>query len=194
MDAFAVAVTMGLNACEVNRKDALRAGLYFGCAQAAMPTLGYFVGSRFADMISAFDHWIVFAILTLIGAKMIADALRSTATQDVTAETAATCTQSAAAAGAGAAPKDARSFRVLFPLAVATSIDALAVGVGFSLLEIRTAPAVCFIGVVTFCLSVVGYMAGCRLGARFERGARILGGVILIGIAIKILLEHLLAT
>ncbi|MDL2274320.1 manganese efflux pump MntP family protein [Oscillospiraceae bacterium OttesenSCG-928-G22] len=170
MDAFAVSVCMGLSMKEATPKKCLTAGLYFGGFQAAMPLIGYFLGARFAAHIVAYDHWIAFLLLLFIGGKMIAESRKG-----------ADC------------PEEEASLSVfaMLPLAVATSIDALAVGVSFAFLNVQIAPAVLCIGVITFLLSAIGVKIGSVFGVRFKSKAEILGGVILILMGGKILLEHL---
>lgn len=168
MDAFAVAVCKGLSVSRVKPKNAVCAGLWFGIFQAGMPLIGYFLGTGFRKYIEAFDHWIAFALLAVIGANMIREAF-------------------------GEAEETNASFspKTMLPLAVATSIDALAVGVSFALSDIEIVPAVTFIGVVTFVLSALGVYIGNIFGAKYRKGAEIAGGCILILIGLKILLEDL---
>ena len=168
MDAFAVAVCKGLSVSKVKPKNAACCGLWFGIFQAAMPLLGYFLGTGFRKYIEAFDHWIAFALLAAIGANMIREAF-------------------------GEAEETNASFspKTMLPLAVATSIDALAVGVSFALSDISIIPAVTFIGIVTFTLSAIGVYIGNIFGAKYRKGAEIAGGCILILIGLKILLEDL---
>ncbi|MDR1796052.1 MAG: manganese efflux pump MntP family protein [Clostridiales Family XIII bacterium] len=170
MDACAIAVSTGLSARRRGAADAAICGLYFGVSQALMPVLGWAVGAQFAGRIMDVDHWIVFGILGFIGGKMIFDSFRGEPL-----------------------PPDERPMRFarMFPLAVATSIDALAVGIGFSFIEVDIALAACFIGAVTFALSAAGYGLGRFAGARFENKARLAGGVILVLMGAKILAEHL---
>ena len=168
MDAFAVSVCKGLALRKVNLKHCLLAGAWFGLFQALMPLLGYLLGSQFADRITAVDHWIAFVLLGLIGANMIREALLG-----------------------GEEQNDSMSVQVMLLLAVATSIDALAVGVTFALLTIRIVPAVCTIGVITFLLSAAGVKLGSLFGARWGNRAEFAGGLILILLGTKILLEHL---
>lgn len=169
MDAFAVAVCKGLSMRTMNRRHALIVGLYFGGFQALMPALGYVLGIRFQDAITAYDHWIAFILLSLIGANMIKEALNPE--ED-------SCDASVA-------------FKDMVVLAVATSIDALAVGVTFAFLRVRILPAVSFIGVVTFLLSIAGVKVGNVFGVRYKAKAELAGGGILIAMGIKILVEHL---
>ena len=157
MDAFAVSVCKGLSVSRVKWQHALCVGLYFGVFQAIMPLIGYFLGSRFQHLITNFDHWIAFGLLLIIGINMLREAF-------------------------GKEEKESSSFdfKTMITLAVATSIDALAV-----------LPAVGFIGTITFALSCVGLFVGNIFGSRYKKGAEISGGVILILMGIKILLEHL---
>lgn len=169
MDAFAVAVCKGLAMPGMNWKGACIVGLYFGGFQAAMPFIGYLLGSRLSQGIGAYDHWIVFILLVIIGGNMIKESLSHEEE----------CTTSAL------------DVKHMMPLAVATSIDALAVGVTFSFLNVKILPAVSFIGGVTFLLSLLGVKVGNAFGSRYKSKAELAGGVILILIGGKILLEHL---
>lgn len=168
MDAFAVSICKGLAMPRASLGKAALVGLWFGGFQALMPLLGYLLGSRFSHYISSVDHWIAFILLGLIGVNMIREAFSE---------------EKAADASLNA--------REMFMLAVATSIDALAVGVTFAFLNVCILPAVSFIGVTTFVLSAAGVAAGHVLGSRFEKRAQIAGGVILILIGCRILLSHL---
>ena len=169
MDAFAVSVCKGLALPRIDMKKALAAGLWFGGFQALMPLLGYLLGSRFASYIADFDHWIAFILLVLIGGNMIREAVR------------------------GEEEETDASFgvRAMLPLALATSIDALAVGLTFAFLSVRVLPAVTLIGVVTLVISMAGVKLGNLFGARFRGKAEFAGGLILILLGVKILLEHL---
>lgn len=171
MDAFAVSVCKGLGMTRVNRRSALLLGVFFGGFQAIMPLAGYLLGSRFAASIERFDHWIAFILLALIGANMVKESREQT---DETTK------------GDGEI-----SLRELITLAVATSIDALAVGVSFAFLGVDILPAVALIGCTTFVLSLAGVWVGNLFGARYKSRAELAGGVILILIGLKILLEHL---
>ena len=177
MDAFAVSICKGLACREQNLRNNLLAGLYFGGFQGLMPAIGWLLGVRFSDAITNIDHWIAFILLAFIGGKMLWEAFTEDEDEDE---------------GDG---KDAAfGFRAMLPLAVATSIDALAVGVSFAFLgmtgrEILGAAAL--IGAVTFVLSAVGVRVGSVFGSRFKSRAELCGGVILIFIGLKILLEHL---
>ena len=170
MDAFAVAVCKGLALKKIAFRHALTVGLWFGVFQALMPLLGYLLAAQFKDAIAAYDHWIAFGLLALIGGNMIREAIF----EKEEAET-----------------DSALSFRSMLPMAVATSIDALAVGVTFAFLDVRIVPSVTLIGVTTLILSMIGVKAGSLFGAKYEKKAEILGGVILILLGVKTLLEHL---
>ena len=169
MDAFAVAVCKGLSMQKMSLKNAAIVGLYFGGFQGFMPFLGYLLGSRFQNAITAYDHWIAFVLLAVIGGSMIKESM------DPEAET----------CDASLAVKD------MTILAIATSIDALAVGVTFAFLQVQILPAVSFIGEITFVLSMVGVKTGVVFGARYKSRAELTGGLILILMGLKILLEHL---
>ncbi len=168
MDAFAVAVCKGLSVCKVRLKEQVIVGLYFGGFQALMPAIGYLLGVQFKNLIQSYDHWIAFVLLAIIGINMIREAK-----------------------GEEDAMDGSFGFKAMFPLAVATSIDALAIGVTFAFLKVQIVPAVSFIGVVTFILSVVGLMVGNAFGCKYKAKAEIFGGVVLILIGLKILLEHI---
>ena len=168
MDAFAVSVCKGLSVRKIRPLHLLLAGLYFGGFQFLMPVLGWLLGVRFEHLIQSVDHWIAFGLLSVIGLSMIRES-RSGAEE----------------------LNDDFGFRTMLLLAVATSIDALAVGVTFAFLQVRILPAAGLIGVTTFLLSALGIRIGSVFGARFKSGAELAGGVILILIGVKILLEHL---
>lgn len=169
MDAFAVSVCKGLAMPRCTFKKAAIVGLWFGGFQALMPAIGYILGAQFQETIASIDHWIAFVLLALIGGNMIHEALdndeeEADASLDV---------------------------KTMFLLAVATSIDALAIGITFAFLKVNIIPAVCFIGIVTFIISFAGVKIGNVFGARYKNKAEIVGGVILILLGLKILLEHL---
>ena len=170
MDAFAVSICKGLSTGRPRLRHCLACGGWFGGFQALMPFLGWLLGVRFQGMIVSVDHWIAFFLLGLIGFNMVREAR------------------------GGEAEELDSSFRpgAMLPLAVATSIDALAVGVTFAFLQVVILPAVLFIGVTTFVLSAVGVKAGSVFGARYRSRAELAGGLVLIGMGIKILLEHTL--
>jgi len=169
MDAFAVSVCKGLAMPKCTFKKAAIVGLWFGGFQALMPAIGYILGAQFQEAIASIDHWIAFVLLALIGGNMVHEALdndeeEADASLDV---------------------------KTMFLLAVATSIDALAIGITFAFLKVSIIPAVCFIGIVTFIISFAGVKIGNVFGARYKNKAEIVGGVILILLGLKILLEHL---
>ena len=169
MEAFAVSVCKGLAMPKCTFKKAAIVGLWFGGFQALMPAIGYILGAQFQEAIASIDHWIAFVLLALIGGNMIHEALdndeeEADASLDV---------------------------KTMFLLAVATSIDALAIGITFAFLKVNIIPAVCFIGIVTFIISFAGVKIGNVFGARYKNKAEIVGGIILILLGLKILLEHL---
>ena len=168
MDAFAVSVCKGLSAKEYRLRHSLTAGAYFGGFQALMPLLGWLLGSQFESVIKSIDHWIAFGLLGLIGANMVREAFGK-----------------AEEVNASFSPK------AMLPLAVATSIDALAVGVTFAFLDVNIWLAVALIGGVTFAISAAGVKVGNVFGARFQSRAELAGGIILILLGVKILIEHL---
>ena len=174
MDAFAVSICQGLSMTKIKWGHALTVGLYFGGFQALMPFTGWMLGSQFAGRIQQYDHWVAFVLLLLIGGNMIREALFG---EEDEAED--------AAIGAGLDHKK------LFLMAIATSIDALAVGVTFAFLDTAILPAIGIIGTTTFFISVAGVAVGCWFGARYKKRAEITGGVILVLLGVKILLEHL---
>ena len=169
MDAFAVSICKGLAMRKLALKHALIVGLWFGGFQALMPAIGYLLGSQFESYITNIDHWIAFVLLGLIGGNMVREALTG---EDETAN-------------ASLAVKE------MFLLAVATSIDALAVGITFAFLQVAIIPAVSFIGITTFVLSAAGVKLGNVFGIRYKSKAELAGGIILILMGVKILLEHL---
>ena len=169
MDAFAVSVCKGLSIQKLKPRHAVIVGAWFGAFQALMPAIGWLLGSAFADMIEAVDHWIAFVLLALIGGNMIREAL-------------------------GHEEEDADPSLApiaMLLLAVATSIDALAVGVTFAFLQVDLIPAVTLIGVCTFLLSAAGVKIGHLFGVKYKSRAELLGGAVLVLIGLKILLEHL---
>lgn len=168
MDAFAVSICKGLSVQKLKPKHALIVGLYFGGFQFAMPLVGYFLGIQFESLINSIDHWIAFVLLALIGANMIRESF-----------------------GKAEELNDNFNVKTMIPLAVATSIDALAVGVTFACLNVSILPAVSVIGVTTFILSAIGIKIGNVFGVRYKSKAEFVGGAVLILMGIKILLEHL---
>ena len=174
MDAFAVSVCKGLSVPRAGAGECCIAGVWFGGFQALMPLAGFLLGSLFADIIEAADHWIAFALLGLIGANMLKEAFEKKGADD--------CTEVSADL----------SFRIMFVMAVATSIDALAVGISLAMAgSVSIWPAVLLIGMTTFVLSAAGVKIGNLFGSRFEKKAQLAGGVILILLGVKILAEHL---
>ena len=169
MDAFAVAICKGLAMKKLSIKKALIVALWFGGFQALMPTIGYLLGTKFESYVVAIDHWIAFVLLGLIGVNMIREAL-SKDEEDA-------C--------------DAVDMKTMFPLALATSIDALAVGVTYAFLKVQIVPAVSFIGIITFSLALLGVKLGNVFGLKYKAKAELAGGVILILMGTKILMEHL---
>lgn len=168
MDAFAVAVCKGLNMRRIQVKQSLIIALFFGAFQALMPLIGWFLGKQFEQYITSFDHWIAFLLLAYIGGKMIREAMGEEEPQSCGFD-----------------------LKELFMLAIATSIDALAVGITFAFLKVEIFSSIALIGCTTFVLSLIGVVIGNRFGSRYQRKAELTGGVILILIGLKILLEHL---
>ena len=184
MDALAVSIAKGLTMEKVRARDAALVGAWFGFFQFLMPLIGAFLGAHFLQQIKAVDHWIAFGILAFVGGNMIREALQKGGeeTRDTGKETAGKDTEKI---------KNELRPSVMFPLAIATSIDALAVGITFGLLGVRIVSSSVFIGCVTFCISFGGVYAGRFLGKKVQKGAAVAGGVVLICIGVKILLEHL---
>ena len=168
MDAFAVSICKGLSIKELKLKKMIIIGLYFGIFQAVMPTIGFFLGKSFESFVQSIDHWIAFILLTFIGINMIKEAL-----------------------GKKEEVNDDIGFKTMIILAIATSIDALAVGITFAFLKANILLSVIIIGVITFVISILGCLIGSKFGNKFEQKAKFLGGIILIGIGTKILIEHL---
>lgn len=173
MDAFAVSVAAGAAQKELKIAHALRMAFFFGAFQAVMPLIGWLAGLSFKDAIVAYDHWVAFGLLAAIGGKMIYESFKLK--------------------GAEEKATDVSSLMVVLVLAVATSIDALAVGITLTLITEHVAAAVITIGVITFILSYIGCWLGEKVGHLFENRIEIIGGIILIGIGIKILIQHLMA-
>lgn len=195
MDAFAVAIAKGLGMRRVNWRHAAVIALFFGGFQALMPAVGWAVGALFAAYVEAVDHWIAFVLLAFIGAKMLWDAFHE-GEEAEDGETGGVDVPADVRCGAGvSAGKPAKSERLdireLLMLAIATSIDALAVGVSFAFLEVDIAPAVSLIGCTTFVISLAGVAIGNFFGSRWEKPATIAGGLVLIAIGARILLEGL---
>jgi putative Mn2+ efflux pump MntP len=189
MDAFSVSISKGLTTKKFSWKVALTCGLWFGFFQALMPVIGYFLGAQFEQFITSVDHWIAFGLLFLIGANMIREALsKKTENGERNPEG---LTDRKGGKTENLPLSTFRSQLQMFPLAIATSIDALAVGISFACIQVQLWSSVLIIGVTTFLFSVLGVKIGNVFGSRFEKGAGVLGGIILILIGLKILLEHL---
>jgi putative Mn2+ efflux pump MntP len=171
MDAFAVSIGKGLSLKKIKLSHALKVGLWFGGFQALMPIFGYLLGSTFAEIVSAYDHWVAFVLLALIGGNMIKESL----------EKDCECNE-----------KSSHGFGIttMFTLAVATSIDALAIGVTFAFFNVAIIPAIITIGLTTFIFSVIGLKIGNIFGCKYKSHAELFGGIILILIGLKILIEH----
>lgn len=170
MDAFAVSICKGLSVGKCKMKHMLICGLYFGLFQGAMPLIGYLLGTRFESLVTSIAPYIAFILLALIGLNMVRES-RSNEEDDVS---------------------DDFSPKAMVPLAVATSIDALAVGVSFALLQVQIVPAVSFIAVITFVCCTIGVKIGSIFGSKYQHTAELFGGLVLIAMGVKILLEHLI--
>ena len=194
MDAFAVAICAGLTMPRATLKKALIIGLYFGVFQAVMPLIGYLVAKLFAQQIIGFDHWIAFALLCFLGGKMIVESFKSFKSEGGADRECPDEGREDRTCPGGVKPdRKEASLRPaqMLPLALATSIDALAVGVSFAFLRVSIVPAVLFIGLITLLLSMLGVKIGNIFGIRFKSKSELAGGIILILIGLKILLEHL---
>ena len=172
MDAFAVAICAGLTMAKVNMKKALTVGLYFGISQAVMPLIGFLIASLFADRVFTYGDWVAFMVLSFLGGKMIFDSFKKDGEKITSNE-------------------QSLRFTTMMPLAIATSIDALAVGASFAFLQVNIIPAVTFIGITTLAISMAGVKIGNIFGIKFKSKAQFAGGAILMLIGLKILLEHL---
>lgn len=170
MDAFAVSICKGLSVTKCKMKHMLICGLYFGLFQGAMPLIGYLLGTRFESLVTSIAPYLAFILLALIGLNMVRES-RSKDEDEVS---------------------DDFSAKAMVPLAVATSIDALAVGVSFALLQVQIVPAVSFIAIITFACCTIGVKIGNIFGSKYQHSAELFGGLVLIAMGIKILLEHLL--
>lgn len=169
MDAFAVSICKGLSIKKMSWKKAIIVGTYFGVFQALMPVIGYLLGATFKDVVTKVDHWIAFGLLTIIGFNMLKEAFGQSEEHQ----------------------NDSVDFRTMSILAIATSIDALAVGITFAFLKVNMVLATIMIGIVTFAICIIGVKIGNKFGDKYERKAEVVGGLILILMGIKILLEHL---
>ncbi|MCJ7712983.1 manganese efflux pump MntP family protein, partial [Candidatus Bathyarchaeota archaeon] len=168
MDSFSVSITRGFTTKTRTSIEAIRTGFFFGLFQALMPVAGWLVGLSIINLISGFDHWIAFGLLVFIGIRMIYESITKESKQIVSSS----------------------SFKILIIMSIATSIDALVVGLSLSFLETSIATTVITIGIITFSLSVLGVYLGKKFGSYFEK-IGILGGIILIIIGVRILIEHL---
>ena len=173
MDAFAVSICKGLGMSRLNMRQAAVISLFFGGFQALMPLIGWALGSQLTDFITPIDHWIAFGLLAFVGGKMLWDAFHEDDEDE------------------GSQTDEKLDLKELLMLAIATSIDALAVGITFAFLQVAIVPSITIIGLTTFVISFAGVAVGHFFGARFEKPATIVGGVVLILIGVKILLEHL---
>ena len=174
MDAFAVSVCKGLSMKKLNKKQAVVIGLYFGGFQALMPLVGWVLGSQFQQYITNIDHWIAFVLLGFIGGKMVIEAVKEWNEEDIVE--------------VKDPPLDHKN---MFMLAIATSIDALAVGITFAFLETPIIEAITIIGITTMIISIIGVVVGNFFGGKYKHKAELVGGVILILLGLKILIEHL---
>lgn len=174
MDAFAVSICKGLAMRKVNKKQAFVIGLFFGGFQALMPFIGWALGGQFESYITSIDHWIAFVLLVVIGGNMVKEAVSEKGGEDEVEQM--------------DPPLDIKE---MFILAIATSIDALAVGITFAFLNYPIVEAITIIGITTFVISIIGVYVGNFFGSKYKKRAEIVGGVILILLGVKILLEHL---
>jgi len=163
MDAFAVAICIGLTMPKWRLKNAIIVGLYFGLFQMAMPLVGFLTGEVFAERITTIDHWIAFALLLFLGVKMILGSFKKEETPEKEASL---------------------GFKVMVPLAFATSVDAFAAGVTFAFLRVSIVPAIILIGVMTFVISAIGVKLGGIVGVKFKSKAELAGGIVLVGLAV----------
>lgn len=189
MDAFAVSVTNGIIIRELKLQHALKVGLYFGVFQALMPLAGWLAGSQFKEYITSIDHWIAFVLLAFIGGKMIYEAYKENCEVCETGEEA--CEVAISGQEGTVAVEDPLRMGRLMVLAVATSIDALAVGISFAFLNVSILWSAALIGLITFVICAAGVYIGNKFGCLFQKKAEIAGGIILLLIGTKILVEHL---
>ena len=169
MDAFAVSICKGLSMKKIDIKKMCIIGLYFGIFQAGMPVIGYFLGKGFESFVTQIDHWIAFTLLSFIGINMIREALSKKEEET----------------------SDDLSFKTMIILSIATSIDALAIGITFVFIRAKVIFAAAIIGFIAFAFSIIGVKLGNRFGDKYEKKAQIIGGLILILMGVKILLEHI---
>lgn len=169
MDAFAVSICKGLSMKKMNWKNAMIIAFYFGVFQAIMPAIGYFLGTTFESFVTTIDHWLAFILLSIIGGNMIKESFDNEEEKK----------------------NDRVDFKTMIVLALATSIDALAVGITFAFFDVNLILAISIIGVITFFVSLLGVKVGNRFGDKYQNKAELMGGIILVLLGIKILLEHL---
>lgn len=169
MDAFAVSICKGLSMKRMNWKNAIIIAFYFGVFQAIMPSIGYFLGTTFESFVTAVDHWIAFILLSFIGGNMIKESFDNEDEKK----------------------NDRVDFKTMVVLAIATSIDALAVGITFAFFDVNVIVAVSIIGVITFFISLLGVKVGNKFGDKYQNKAELMGGILLVLLGIKILVEHL---
>lgn len=169
MDAFAVSICKGLAMKKMETKNAIKIGLYFGIFQAGMPIIGYLLGKQFEEFVQSIDHWIAFILLSFIGLEMIKESFENDKENE----------------------NDKLDFKTMLILSIATSIDALTIGITYAFFKVNIIQASSIIGITTFAFSVIGVFIGNKFGAKFKNQAEIIGGIILILIGLKILLEHL---
>ena len=169
MDAFAVSISSSITLKEIKWRHALKFGVFFGVFQAVMPLIGWLAGTGSRNLIQGLDHWTALGLLGVIGGKMIRESFKDCDTTG----------------------NNPLKLHVLLSLSVATSIDALAAGVSFGLLKLNIVMVITIIGAITFALSTIGARIGCRLGCHFKERVELIGGIILVGIGIKIMIEHL---
>jgi len=188
MDTFAVATCLGLTMAKVSIKKALIVGLYFGAFQAGMPVIGYIVASQFAEHVIQYDHWVVFGLLSFLGAKMIWNSFKKEKCFDRECSTTPCTDRKCPSSMREATLKPSK----MIPLALATSVDAMAVGISFAFLYVSIVPAVSLIGIITLVISMLGVKIGNVFGARFKSKAELAGGIILVAMGLWALLEYLL--
>lgn len=190
MDAVAVAVAKGITLKKDIPKNAIRIGLFFGVFQGAMPLIGWFGGRYFESYIKSFDHWIAFILLSIIGGKMIYESIKESREEKLKKEN-LNVVEEEVSVDIATSENEELTNKSLIILAIATSIDALAVGVSFAFLNVSIIPAVLIIGITTFVLCILAVFIGKKLGSVLQKYAEIVGGVILILIGLNILIEHL---
>lgn len=187
MDAFAVALAKGMNLRKNLTKNAMKIAIFFGVFQGVMPLIGWWAGRYFESYIKSFDHWIAFILLGIIGGKMIYESVKGENEEDIKCDE----IKEEVSVDTNIEENEELNNKNLIILAIATSIDALAVGVSFAFLSVNIAPAITIIGLITFTLCIIAVLIGKKIGGLLQKYAEIIGGVILILIGTKILIEHL---